>query len=136
MAMLLALLLALQAGTSAVAPEPVTAASLRLGPELGRRYFGADDYPRAALRNEEAGTVRFRIAIGPNGRVGDCTITGSSGSAALDGATCRILRARIRYAPARPGAPVAGADLGWVSYRLPPDRPRGPAVVTVSGGHQ
>ena len=95
-----------------------------------RPLFSADDYPPAALRNEEAGTVRFRVAIGPNGRVGECTITGSSGSAALDGATCRILRSRLRYAPARPGAPVAGADLGWVSYRLPADRPRPSNLVT------
>jgi len=134
--MLLALLLALQPGTAATAAaEPVTAASARLGAGLGY-YFSADDYPRAALREEAEGIIRFRVAVLPNGRVGDCTITASSGHARLDDTSCRILRARVRYTPARPGAPVAGADLGWVRYVLPPDRPRAPNLVTTSGGHQ
>jgi protein TonB len=128
MPMLIALLLVLQPGIPApAASEPVTGASGRLGAGLNR-YFSRDDYPPAALRNEEEGIVRFRVAVLPNGRIGACTITASSGSAPLDATTCRILRSRVRYTPARPGAPVAGADLGWVRYVLPPDRPRPPAI--------
>ena len=55
----------------------------------------------SALRNEEEGTTGFRLTVGPNGRVTDCTVTSSSGSNALDAATCRIMRSRARFTPAR-----------------------------------
>ena len=86
-------------------------------------YFSADDYPAAALRGNDQGTTGFRLSIGPNGRVTDCSVTSSSGSAALDQATCRILRSRARYTPARDssGNPTSGSDSGRVTWRLPAD---------------
>jgi len=86
-------------------------------------YFSADDYPASALRAHEQGTVGFSLSIGPNGRVHDCIVTVASGSAALDQATCRILRNRARYTPARDfyGRPTFGRDSGRVSWRLPTD---------------
>lgn len=84
-------------------------------------YFTADDYPAAALNDEQEGTSHFRLMIGTDGRVSRCEITASSGFAALDAATCRILTARARYRPARDasGALLAGADSGRVTWRLP-----------------
>ena len=43
-----------------------------------------DDYPIEALRAESEGTVEFVLDIGSNGRVTDCRISRSSGSAALE----------------------------------------------------
>jgi len=63
-------------------------------------YISDADYPAAAIRAGEQGTVRFRLWIGPNGLVSDCRIEASSGSASLDEATCRIMRARARFTPA------------------------------------
>ena len=60
-----------------------------------------EDYPPAAQRNEEEGTVRVRLTVGANGRVSDCTVTSSSGSSSLDSTTCRLLRSRARFTPAR-----------------------------------
>lgn len=84
-------------------------------------YFSTDDYPAAALRTNDEGSTGFRLTIGPSGRVSDCAITSSSGSAALDQATCRILRSRARYTPARDtsGNPTSGTDSGRVTWRLP-----------------
>ncbi|HYD11641.1 MAG TPA: TonB family protein [Allosphingosinicella sp.] len=84
-------------------------------------YFSADDYPAAALRGNDQGTTGFSLTIGANGRVENCTVTSSSGSAALDQATCRILRSRARYTPARDqnGNPTSGRDSGRVTWRLP-----------------
>lgn len=59
------------------------------------------DYPASALRNEEQGTTGFRLTVGPDGRVQNCVVTSSSGSSALDAATCRIMRSRARFTPAR-----------------------------------
>ena len=111
---------------------PVLASSRLLAGGLNY-YFSPDDYPAMALRMEAEGMVGFRVAIGPNGRVTECTVTRSAGNAPLDAAVCRILRSRVRYAPA--GDPRGGAatsDEGWVRWRLPPDRPPPPVVDTVS----
>jgi protein TonB len=86
-------------------------------------YFSDDDYPPSALRAEEQGTTGFRLTIGPDGRVANCEVTSSSGSNALDQATCRILRSRARYTPARDqsGNPTSGTDQARVQWRLPPE---------------
>jgi protein TonB len=86
-------------------------------------YFSLDDYPAAALRENGSGPVGFTLTIGANGRVTDCLVTASSGSVALDQATCRILRGRARYIPARDenGNPVQGQDTGRVIWRVPAD---------------
>jgi len=100
-------------------------------------YFSTDDYPAAALRAEAEGEVRFTLTIGSDGRVHDCVVTASSGSPPLDSATCRIMRSRARYTPARDhyGNPTTGTDRGVVRWRLPPPppppEPAEPALRTV-----
>lgn len=86
-------------------------------------YLSSDDYPAAAIRNEEQGSVAFALDIGADGRVTDCRVRQSSGSAALDAATCRIMRSRARYTPARDadGKAIAGHDQGVVRWVLPPE---------------
>ena len=64
-------------------------------------YVSDADYPASAQRNEEQGTTRFRLTVGADGKVTDCTVTGSSGSSALDSTTCRIMKSRARFEPAR-----------------------------------
>lgn len=65
-----------------------------------RSLITGDDYPSSAQRNEEEGTVRVRLTVGANGRVTDCSVSQSSGSSALDSATCRLLRSRARFTAA------------------------------------
>ncbi|MDB5691958.1 MAG: energy transducer TonB [Alphaproteobacteria bacterium] len=67
-------------------------------------YVSNADYPDAAIRGEEQGTTRFRLSVGPDGRVTDCAVTGSSGSSSLDATTCRLMRMRAHFAPARDGS--------------------------------
>ena len=78
------------------------------------------DYPANALRNGEQGRVAFTLDVGADGRVTACRVTESSGSAALDNATCRIMQSRARYMPARNarGVAVAGRDQGAVRWAL------------------
>lgn len=79
------------------------------------------DYPSAAIRAEREGTTRFRLAIGPDGRVTGCEVTGTSGSADLDAATCAKVSARARFIPAlgSDGMPTAGSYSGAVRWVLP-----------------
>ena len=85
--------------------------------------FSTDDYPQQAIRNEEQGTVQFRITIAPHGRVSDCTVIASSGSAALDRASCSIVSRRARFEPARDasGQPVSDSMTSRVRWELPQD---------------
>ncbi len=73
-------------------------------------YVMDDDYPIDALRNNEQGTVAFALDVSPQGRVTGCTITQSSGSASLDAATCRIMRSRAAFQPARDDSGRAASD--------------------------
>ena len=83
--------------------------------------FSTDDYPQSAIRNEEQGTTAVRMTIGTDGRVADCTITSSSGSSALDNATCSILRRRARFTPAKDqaGHPISDSFSQRIRWELP-----------------
>lgn len=99
-------------------PEPVRIEPARAKANLGS-YVSDADYPSEAIRAEQQGTTRFRLAVTPEGRVSDCTVTGSSGSSALDAATCRIMRVRARFAPARgsdgkPASDTVASAIRWV----------------------
>ena len=88
-------------------------------------YVAIDDYPVSALQAGEQGTVRFRLNVGSDGRVTGCQVTGSSGSAALDETTCRIMRSRARFTPARdrnghPAADVVNSSITWRGVRTAP----------------
>jgi len=82
--------------------------------------FRESDYPSSALDNEEQGTVSVVLAIGPNGRVSNCSVAGSSGSRTLDSATCRVLTSRAKFTPARDssGNPTGGTFRQRITWRL------------------
>ena len=86
-------------------------------PEL----ISADDYPASALAQREQGRVAFTLDVRPDGRVQGCTITRSSGSAALDSATCALMVRRARFTPATgiDGEPVPGRIAGEIWWKLP-----------------
>jgi protein TonB len=83
--------------------------------------FSNDDYPAAALRNEEQGTTVVRLTIGPDGRVSDCAISSSSGSSSLDNTTCSILRRRARFTPAKDqaGNPISDTYTQRIRWEIP-----------------
>ena len=84
-------------------------------------FFYREDYPFSALTGRQEGRTAFRLTIGPNGRVTGCVVLGSSGSVALDATTCRVLRGRARFVPARDeaGRPTSGDYFGEYAWRLP-----------------
>jgi protein TonB len=83
------------------------------------------DYPRAALEARRSGTVFLRFVVAPSGRVSQCNVTRSSGSTALDETTCRLIRSRFRYRPARDytGRPIAETIRGEHQWELGPEPP-------------
>jgi protein TonB len=113
--------------TVAPPPPPAPPPVRRVEPAKARAnlasYISNDDYPSSALRNEEQGTTGFRLDVGPDGRVSGCTVTASSGSAALDSATCRLLRSRARFTPATDstGAKTSDSVSGRIRWQIPAD---------------
>lgn len=79
-----------------------------------------NNYPSAALRREEEGTVGVAVTIGANGRVSGCSVTRSSGSSRLDRAACQGMRRYARFNPAkdRNGNPTTGSFSTSITYRL------------------
>lgn len=80
------------------------------------------DYPRAAVEAGLGGRLVARYTVGANGRVVQCDIVESSGSAILDNTTCTLVVKRFRYRPARDaaGKPVTDSiyeDHNWVFER-------------------
>lgn len=84
-------------------------------------WVAPEDYPLQAMRAGEFGTTTTRLTVGTNGRVQECAIEQSSGSALLDDATCTALTNRARFEPARDarGRPVIGTYRKRVRWTLP-----------------
>ncbi|MGZ3172830.1 MAG: energy transducer TonB [Croceibacterium sp.] len=80
-----------------------------------------DDYPSRALREEKEGVTRFTVTVGTDGRVTNCTVTGSSGTPELDDAACRAITRRARFAPATDGEgnPTTGSYSNSVRWQIP-----------------
>ncbi len=114
-----------------VAPPPPPPPPREIGARPPRQLtpphllFSNADYPPSAFRAGEEGLVGFRADVAEDGRVTGCTVTRSSGSSALDLATCRVVRMRGRFLPARDrdGKPAKGSFHGRIAWRLPAPQP-------------
>ena len=111
---------ALLAGEAAACEDSAPAvAPARAKANLASLIF-EDDYPAAARAAREQGMVEYTLDVGPNGRAMACKVTHSSGSAALDSTTCRLMRSRARFTPAldAAGTPTADKMTGRIVWRL------------------
>ncbi len=110
-------------GKEAAKPEPISSftpvgAKPRNDPAA---WLSTDDYRPSWVRRKLTGLARFRLEIAANGRVTDCTLTGSTGHGVLDTATCKLVTQRARFEPARSGTgeAVASSYSGAVLWQLP-----------------
>ena len=91
------IVIALQASATASVPEtpPATPA------QLASASLHSSDYPRAAIKKGEQGSVTVSYSVTEKGKPANCTVVQSSGSAALDTQSCTLMTKRFRYHPAR-----------------------------------
>jgi TonB family protein len=111
------LMLSIALEVAATAPSGGVTAPVARAPL--QNFITADDYPQAVPRSA-ARQVGVTLEVGADGRVTGCTITASSGNTSLDSTTCRLLRSRARFEPARAagGAVTTGevqAAIDWPS---------------------
>ncbi|GAA4641981.1 hypothetical protein GCM10023115_03000 [Pontixanthobacter gangjinensis] len=85
------------------------------------RWASPRDYPSRALREEREGVTRFRVSVSADGRVTNCTVTGSSGHSDLDETTCKLITRRGRFNAATngDGNEVAGTWSNAVRWEIP-----------------
>lgn len=79
------------------------------------------DYPKNLRDAGVGGRVAFLFTVEPNGRVGRCTITRSSGVPELDALTCRLIQQRFIYRPStdqygRPIEDEVEGEHDWVAH--------------------
>jgi TonB family protein len=82
--------------------------------------FAVTDYPVEALAQHAEGITDYRLSVDENGRVEQCDIERSSGSAALDQATCLVITRRSRFHPAvdSAGRPAKSVYPGMIHWKL------------------
>ena len=98
-----------------------TAAQAETDLEAKNREFIVKNYPPGALKRGEQGRVAFRITIEPDGSLGQCEVTESSGFVGLDNETCEIMIFNARLKPVRDesGRAVRSSQNGFIVWRLP-----------------
>ena len=85
-----------------------------------RGLIQASDYPQVAIDKESMGTAEMLLLVNEQGRAADCTITGTSGIAALDSQSCAIIVKRARFKPAigLDGKPAKGSFRQRITWRI------------------
>ena len=109
---------------SAPPPPPPRVAAKRAVPKGNPgNWATTNDYPSRALREEREGVTGFRVTIGTDGRVTDCSVTSSSGHSDLDAAACENIRRRARFTPASDseGQPITDTYSNRVRWVIPKD---------------
>ncbi len=83
--------------------------------------FIASYYPPGALKRGEQGRVAFRLTIEPDGSLGTCDVTESSGFASLAKETCEIMLRYARLTPVRNevGRAIRAVRPGAIVWKLP-----------------
>jgi hypothetical protein len=82
--------------------------------------FSPEDYPGVALLKDQMGSVEMVLLIDEKGQVADCTVTRTSGVAALDAQSCAVIRERGKFQPALglDGKPAKSSWLQRITWRL------------------
>ncbi len=99
---------------------PETGEPYPVRPQL-RRYglIKTADYPVAAWRNDQEGSVGYAIEVSAEGKALSCKVTQTSSYPLLDGATCSLMMERAEFTAANDGKgqSVAGTYEGTQRWR-------------------
>jgi zinc protease len=112
------LLLVAAAAAAPVAPAPAFPVPTPIDPAA---WITSADYPREALLLGQNGPVRYMLDVDVHGAVTACEILRSSGTVALDTATCTLLKQRAHFTPAHDaaGKVVASFYTGSIRWAIP-----------------
>lgn len=116
------------AGSAAqpAASQPAPA-DRRAPPRLIAGSISNMDYPSAAIRAGEQGSVHMELRVAADGSVASCEVLETSGSQVLDQQSCALATQRFLFEPGRnsEGAATASRSRHRVRWVLPDDAPGG-----------
>jgi len=97
--------------------------------------FIAKNYPPRALKAREQGKVGFSLVVEPDGSLGSCEITESSGSKVLDNETCELILRHAHLNPVRnaDGRAIRAVQTGHINWKLPSNAPQMASVAAGTG---
>lgn len=102
--------------TACLLAASATSFAADVSPVIDMKTCDAPKYPKAALMNEETGTVSMGFLVGTDGKVTDSKVEKSSGSKSLDKAALTAL-AQCKFKPGskdgKPDALWAKVDFVW-----------------------
>ncbi len=107
--------------TSAALAQQAPQVQQQTAQQAQNREFILKHYPPGAMRRGEQGRVAFRLTVEPDGTLGGCEVTESSGFAGLDTETCEII---VRYGQLKPvmgpdGRAIRATQNGFILWKLP-----------------
>jgi periplasmic protein TonB len=111
-----------KASQRASCPPPAKDMSKKASPKNNPSgWANTNDYPTRALNQGREGTTGFSVTVTPEGRVGSCSVTSSSGHGDLDSTTCSKVTSRARFNPAldKSGNPTTGSYSSRVTWKIP-----------------
>jgi TonB family protein len=84
-------------------------------------WFEFEDYPMKAFEKKQEGVTKFELLVAPDGKIAECKVTESSGSAELDKTTCHLANRRVQFQAARgpDGQAVYGVYRSQAVWALP-----------------
>ncbi|WP_260581008.1 energy transducer TonB [Sphingopyxis sp. PET50] len=85
------------------------------------RWATNADYPMREMHREIQGTVTFQLKLDATGAVENCLILLSSDSAVLDEQSCKLMRQRAKFKPARDAndKPVTSFYVNRIRWQIP-----------------
>jgi len=106
---------------TAIAQTPAAAPPPQTPQQAQNREFLLKQYPPGARSRGEQGKVAFRLTVEPDGSLGSCEVTESSGYSGLDNETCEII---VRYGQLKPvmgpdGRAIRATQNGFINWKLP-----------------
>ncbi|MFM7379470.1 MAG: energy transducer TonB [Erythrobacter sp.] len=118
------------------APEPMADAWPSEPVPIGNEALWVTnaDYPLDAWRDGEAGDIFYELKVNRAGKVTGCTADEGTASARLKAETCRLLRERAQFEPARDeqGRAVASVYSGVVSWKREPELGNGSFTIRIA----
>jgi TonB family protein len=96
--------------------------------------FIANHYPPRALKAGEQGKVSFRLVVEPDGSLGTCEVTKSSGYKSLDDETCELILRHARLGVTRnaDGRAVRAEQNGFINWVHPEGRGKRASAVEIA----
>ena len=84
------------------------------------QLFRPQDYPGIALDKQQTGSTELVMLIDETGKVADCIVTQTSGSASLDAQSCVVIKDRGKFKPAvgQDGKPAKSSWRQRITYKM------------------